>query len=213
MHSAIGSDGTFRRGTTPMEMEREIVNLRAALSSLDRDKDEMRVELDRKDEKLARLVNESSKYMDEISQLKLRLKNSELEIRCVCKSCDKNNNLRYELQKVNRLMFYTNFSHTGESAKEQSREVDFLKKQLEANRRDLEKTIRERDDALKDLHKISGAHAKGQMERRSVESELDMKSKEADELRKQVQRYIDEVRRIEELLLDKVIKLNFVEKS
>ncbi|CAL8126970.1 unnamed protein product [Orchesella dallaii] len=174
MNSAIGSDGSFRRGTTPMELEREIVNLRAALSSLDRDKDEMRVELDRKDEKLARISNDASRYMDEVSQLKLRLKNSELQI-----------------------------SHTGESAKEQGREVEFLKKQLEANRRDLEKTIRERDDSLKELHKISGVHAKGQMERRSVATELEAKSKEADDLRRQVQRYIDEVRRIEELLLDK----------
>lgn len=87
---------------------------------------------------------------------------------------------------------------------EQTREVEFLKKQVESNRRDLEKTIRERDDALKELHKISGAHTKGQMERRSVETELEIKSKEAEDLRRQVQRYIDEVRRIEELLLDKV---------
>ncbi|ODM96005.1 hypothetical protein Ocin01_10673 [Orchesella cincta] len=181
MNSAIGSDGSFRRGTTPMELEREIVNLRAALSSLDRDKDEMRVELDRKDEKLARVSNDASKYVDEISQLKLRLKNAELQI-----------------------------NHTGESAKEQGRESEFLKKQLDANRRDLEKTIRERDDALKELHKISGAHAKGQMERRSVETELENKSKEADDLRKQVQRYIDEVRRIEELLLDKEEELEML---
>lgn len=81
MNSAMGSDGSFRRGTTPMELEREIVNLRGALASLDRDKDEMRVELDRKDEKMARLTNDASKYMEEISQLKLRLKNAELQIR------------------------------------------------------------------------------------------------------------------------------------
>lgn len=95
-------------------------------------------------------------------------------------------------------------SHTGESAKEQTREVELLKKQFDASRRDLEKTIRERDEALKDLHKLTGVHTKGQMERRSVETELELRNKEADDLRRQVQRYIDEVRRIEELLLDKV---------
>ncbi len=81
MGSVMGSDGSFRRGTTPMEMEREISNLRAALASLDRDKDEMRVELDRKDERMARLTNEASKYMDELSHLKLQLKNAELQIK------------------------------------------------------------------------------------------------------------------------------------
>lgn len=102
---------------------------------------------------------------------------------------------------INILIFC---SHTGESAKEQTREVELLKKQFDASRRDLEKTIRERDEALKDLHKLTGAHTKGQMERRSVETELELRNKEADDLRRQVQRYIDEVRRIEELLLDKV---------
>lgn len=81
MNSALGSDSTFRRGTTPMELEREIINLRTALSNLDRDKDEMRVELDRKDERIARLTNESSRYVDELSQMKMRLKNAELQIK------------------------------------------------------------------------------------------------------------------------------------
>jgi chromosome segregation ATPase len=158
-----------------VELEDELSRLRSAVAKLDRDKDEMRAELDRKDEKLARINTEWEKQMAELSRLQLALKNTEYQL-----------------------------GHTGDTAREHEREVSLLKRQIECLRRDLEVAAAERDEAVKDCRRLAGAVSKEEIERRSLNSEYEKKSKEAEELRKQVQKYIEEVRRIEDLLLQKV---------
>ena len=63
-----------------MGLEREVASLTATVKTLDRDKDEMRVELDRKDEKLARIQVENTQLTEQVRTLQLQLKNAELQL-------------------------------------------------------------------------------------------------------------------------------------
>jgi len=56
----------------------------------------------------------------------------------------------------------------------------------------------------KELRRVNNTHSMEEIERRNMGTELDRRNKEVDELKSQVHRYIDEVRRIEELLQAKV---------
>ncbi len=69
-----------RFASKEQSFEREILSLKSALKTLDRDKDEMRVELDHKDERLAKLQSDVGQYLEELARLQLRLKNSEIQI-------------------------------------------------------------------------------------------------------------------------------------
>ena len=79
-----------------------------------------------------------------------------------------------------------------------------LKRQLADLRTDLEHRIRERDAAQRELNRLTQSSSKTELEKRNMSAELERRGKEADELRRQVQKYIDEVRRIEDLLARKV---------
>ena len=80
-----------------------------------------------------------------------------------------------------------------------------LKRQLNDLKADLEHRIRERDAAQRELNRLTQSSSKTELEKRNMRVELERQGKEADELRRQVQKYIDEVRRIEDLLARKVI--------
>jgi len=62
------------------ELEREINYLKSSLSAIDKDRDELRVELDRKDERLARMRKECEGHLAEASKLKNQLRNMEMQM-------------------------------------------------------------------------------------------------------------------------------------
>ena len=95
-------------------------------------------------------------------------------------------------------------SHSQESLREQERDLQLHRRQVSATRKDLEQMAREREEALAQLRKISNTQSYSDMERRNIAAELEKSHKESDDLRRQVHKYIDEVRRIEELLQAKV---------
>jgi chromosome segregation ATPase len=157
-----------------MVLEREVAALTATVKALDRDKDEMRIELDRKDEKLARVQAENRQFQEQVD--KLQMQNKDVELR---------------------------LGHTGEASRDHEREIYQLRRQIDTLKADLDHRIRERDNAQKELNRVVQACSRTEVDKRSMAVELEKSGKESDELRRQLQKYIDEVRRIEELLYKK----------
>ncbi len=83
-----------------------------------------------------------------------------------------------------------------------------FRRQADTSRREIEQITKERDESQKELRRVLNTQSLGEIERRTISSELEKRNKEADDLRRQVHKYIDEVRRIEELLQAKVIANN-----
>jgi len=74
---------------------------------------------------------------------------------------------------------------------------------LRQTERELEGARRDREDLAMKLREVSSAQTLIELDRRNVKAELDKKNQEVEELRGSIQRYIEEVRRIEELLESK----------
>lgn len=107
------------------ELEREVSRLKSNINALERNKTELRMELDHKDERLSRLSVELSKTQK--------------------------SGRPSEYQSIGPGVMPT----TSIAAREQEREVQYLKRQNESLRQEVEASRKERDEAVRDARRLA----------------------------------------------------------
>lgn len=156
------------------QLEREILSLKTNLNSSETSKEELRRELERKSQELNTLRNELELQANHISQLTVSLKKSEMEIR--------------SNEKIQN---------------SQERELELQRRQLENIRKEMEELRRDREELLKRYRNANSAQSLSELDRRNLGTELEKKNQQVEELRGQIQRFVEEVRRVEEILQEK----------
>ncbi|KAF7998336.1 hypothetical protein HCN44_009734 [Aphidius gifuensis] len=153
------------------ELKQEINTLRSNMTRLDQEKDELLMELDIKTEKIATLEREISLYEKQGI-------NVEQQIR--------------DLQHKNQLCIST--------SADQERQLRSMQLEVENNQRQLAAASADRDNAAQENRRLQDDMAAVTCEIKTLQRELEASRIESHDLKRQLQTYVSEVRRAEDLL-------------
>ncbi|XP_076179711.1 uncharacterized protein LOC143152941 isoform X3 [Ptiloglossa arizonensis] len=153
------------------ELQQEINNYKANMTHLDREKDQLLMVLDEKTEKIAALERE-------IMLKNQHVMGSEQQI--------------HELQHKNEICI--------DQSANQERQLRSMQLEIENLQRQLQSSTYDRENAIQENRRIQDDLAAVTCEVRNMQRELDASHAESYDLKKQLQTYVSEVRRFEELL-------------
>lgn len=149
-------------------------DIRRTVSQLDREKDNLQINVDEKTEKIANLNEEVLLKEKFISDLKVRI--SELEAQ---------------------------LGHANDNINMKERELKSLKRQLDSTSEDLNENSRGKEVALRENRRLQDDLSVMTRENQKINQELQEALEDKEGLKQQVQQYILEVRNIEDLLSSK----------
>nr|XP_034195948.1 centrosomal protein of 135 kDa isoform X3 [Osmia lignaria] len=153
------------------ELQQEICNLKTKMTHLDHEKDQLLMVLDEKTERIAALEKE-------IMLKDQQVMGSEQQIR--------------ELQQKNEM--------TIDQSAEQDRQLRMMQLEVENLQRQLHTASYDRENAIQENQRVQDDLAAVTCEVRNLQRELDASRAECSDLKRQLQTYVGEVRRAEELL-------------
>ncbi|XP_074095969.1 centrosomal protein of 135 kDa isoform X2 [Cotesia typhae] len=153
------------------EQKQEINTLRTSMARLDREKDQLLMELDEKTEKIAGLEREVMLKEQQASGIEQQLR---------------------DIQRKNQICV--------DQTAEQERQLRNLQMELENSSRQMAAAATDRDNALMENRRLQDDLAAVTCEFRTLQRELEASKAESHDLKRQLQTYVSEVRRAEELL-------------
>ncbi|XP_078052168.1 uncharacterized protein LOC144478274 [Augochlora pura] len=176
LNKALDRNRTMERQQLQFEnqikdLQQEINHLKTNMTHLDHEKDQLLMVLDEKTEKIAALERE------------MMLKDQQIV------GCD--HQMR-ELQHKNEL--------TIEKAADQERQMRAMQLEMENYQRQLQTSTYDRENAIQENRRIQDDLAACTCEVRNMQRELEASRAESFDLKRQLQTYVSEVRRAEELL-------------
>ncbi|XP_076249280.1 uncharacterized protein LOC143188743 [Calliopsis andreniformis] len=153
------------------ELQQEISNLKGNMTHLDHEKDQLLMVLDEKTERIAALERE-------IMMKEQQVMGSQQQI--------------HELQQKNEISI--------DQCAEQERQLRSMQLELENLQRQLQTTGYDRENAIQENRRVQDDLAAVTCEVRNLQRELETSRAESFDLKRQLQTYVSEVRRAEELL-------------
>ncbi|XP_076646468.1 uncharacterized protein LOC143355509 isoform X2 [Halictus rubicundus] len=176
LNKALDRNRTMERQQLQLEnqirdLQQEINHLKTNMTHLDHEKDQLLMVLDEKTERIAALEREMMMKDQQVL-------GSDDQIR--------------ELQHKNEL--------TIEQAAEQERQIRSMQLEVENFQRQLQTTTYDRENAIQENRRIQDDLAACTCEVRNLQRELEASRAESFDLKRQLQTYVSEVRRAEELL-------------
>ncbi|XP_008547784.1 centrosomal protein of 135 kDa isoform X2 [Microplitis demolitor] len=153
------------------DQKQEINTLRSSMARLDREKDQLLMELDEKTEKISALEREVVLKEQQTNGIEQQLR---------------------DLQHKNQICMDT--------SAEQERQLRNMQMELENNNRQLAGANADRDNAVMENRRLQDDLAAVTCEIRTLQRELEASRAESHDLKRQLQTYVSEVRRAEELL-------------
>ncbi|XP_033216030.1 centrosomal protein of 135 kDa isoform X2 [Belonocnema kinseyi] len=156
------------------ELKQEINTLRASMTQIDQEKDQLLMILDKKTERIAALERE--------------LQSKEQQ------AMDKEQQIQ-ELQHINQIC-------VNQSA-EQERQVHSMQIEMDNLHRQLTSSSIDRENAIQENRRLQDDLAAVTCELRNLQRELDVCRTESFDVKRQLQTYVSEVRRAEDLLIRK----------
>ncbi|XP_076297587.1 uncharacterized protein LOC143217320 isoform X2 [Lasioglossum baleicum] len=176
LNKALERSRTMERQQLQLEhqirdLQQEINHLKTNMTHLDHEKDQLLMVLDGKTERIAALEREMMMKDQEVQ-------GSEAQI--------------HELQRKNDLTI-------GQAA-EQERQMRSMQLEVENVQRQLQTTTRDRENAIQENRRIQDDLAACTCEMRNLQREFEASRAESFDLKRQLQTYVSEVRRAEELL-------------
>ncbi|XP_062899173.1 centrosomal protein of 135 kDa isoform X3 [Mobula hypostoma] len=157
----------------------EISALKSTISALDQEKDCLQEAVDDKTEKIATLEDNLANREKALTNMKITV--TELE-----SALDLLNN----------------------TLSNRDREINSLRRQLDSSRKELEQIEQSRDNAFKENHCLQDDLAQMTRENQAISSELEQALHEKDDFKSRVHNYINEVARIESLMVAKEQELH-----
>ncbi|XP_057321420.1 centrosomal protein of 135 kDa isoform X2 [Microplitis mediator] len=153
------------------DQKQEINTLRSSMARLDREKDQLLMELDEKTEKISALEREVLLKEQQTNGIEQQLR---------------------DLQHKNQICM--------DQSAEQERQLRNMQMELENNNRQLAAANADRDNAVMENRRLQDDLAAVTCEIRTLQRELEASRAESHDLKRQLQTYVSEVRRAEELL-------------
>ncbi|XP_044582223.1 centrosomal protein of 135 kDa isoform X6 [Cotesia glomerata] len=170
-HSRDMEQQNIQLNNVVKEQKQEINTLRTSMARLDREKDQLLMELDEKTEKIAGLEREVMLKEQQASGIEQQLR---------------------DMQRKNQICV--------DQTAEQERQLRNLQMELENSSRQMAAAANDRDNALMENRRLQDDLAAVTCEFRTLQRELEASKAESHDLKRQLQTYVSEVRRAEELL-------------